>query len=723
MTLLRRARAQVEQLRELGLEVRDAATAVWRRSMQVRVVISTLALSAAVVVVLGLVLQTQIATRLLQGKEESTLARAEAGRVLLERELSGVDPDRDGARGELNNALDRLSTGSAVEQSSSPAAGEFRAVLATRRSPDDPTVGPEIAAGPVEDVPADLREAVADGVLARRYTTSAGQPTLVIGQPVRTAGRDLEFYLLFPLDSERRTLGLVQSTLIVGGLVLLLLLAGIASLVTRQVVRPVRQAAEIAERFADGHLDERMPVHGDDEVARLAESYNEMASSIQHQIRQLEEFGALQRRFTSDVSHELRTPLTTVRMAADVLHASRHELLPALRRSSELLVTELDRFEALLGDLLEISRLDAGVAELGAEQVDMHAVVMRAVEAVHGLSDESGTPLVLDVPEGVYAEVDGRRVERIVRNLVANAVDHGEGRPVEITLAEDDQAVAVLVRDHGVGLRPGESALVFNRFWRAEESRARRSGGSGLGLSISIEDARLHGGWLQAWGRTGDGSAFRLTLPRRVGDPLTRSPLPLVPPDVAQGEAGEGVRVDAARRGDPDGGARADGVRADGVRADAVRRGPDGGRGEEPGDGRRGGDRTGGTRVGGDVGRAGADVTWVGADGTGVGIDAGGSGADARWVGADGSEVGIDAGGSGSDAGGRGADARWVGADGSEVGIDAGGSGSDAGGRGADARWVGADADGSGTDDTPGASRAHAAAEPGAEPADFTGRS
>ncbi|MGQ0576167.1 MAG: MtrAB system histidine kinase MtrB [Pseudonocardia sp.] len=551
--LVRRGRAQVEQWRRFGLEVRVAGTAVWRRSMQVRVVISTLALSAAVVVVLGLVLQTQIATRLLQGKEDDTLARAEAGRVLLERELSGVDPDRDGARGELNNALDRLTTGSAVADSSSPAAGEFRAVLATSRASPatgDTVGGPQVAAGPVEDVPADLREAVADGVLARRYTTSAGEPTLVIGQPVRTAGRDLEFYLLFPLDTEQRTLGLVQSTLIVGGLVLLLLLAGIASLVTRQVVRPVRQAAEIAERFADGHLDERMPVHGDDEVARLAESYNEMASSIQQQIRQLEEFGALQRRFTSDVSHELRTPLTTVRMAADVLHASRAQLLPALRRSSELLVTELDRFEALLADLLEISRLDAGVADLGAEQVDLRGVVLRAVEAVHGLADETGTPLVLDVPEGVHAEVDSRRVERIVRNLVANAVDHGEGHSVEVTLAADEHAVAVLVRDHGVGLRPGESALVFNRFWRAEESRARRGGGSGLGLAISVEDARLHGGWLQAWGRPGEGAVFRLTLPRRIGEPLTRSPLPLVPTDIAD-PAGAGPPVMSSTPGTP----------------------------------------------------------------------------------------------------------------------------------------------------------------------------
>jgi two-component system, OmpR family, sensor histidine kinase MtrB len=524
-----RTRRGVAQLRQLGRELADAFSAVWRRSLQTRVVISTLALSTAVVVVLGLILQTQIALRVLQGKEADTLARAEAGRVLLERDLSGVDPDREGAQGEFNNALDRLTTNTDADDPTSPTAGEFRAVLTTSRLDS----GVQVAAGPVEDVPLDLREKVAEGTLSRKYVTLTERgievPTLLVGQPVRAANGTLEFYLLFPLTAEQRTLGLVQSTLIVGGLILLLLLAGIASLVTRQVVRPVRQAAEIAERFADGHLDERMPVHGDDEMARLGDSYNAMASSIQQQIRQLEEFGALQRRFTSDVSHELRTPLTTVRMAADVLYASREALLPALRRSSELLVNELDRFEALLADLLEISRLDAGVADLGAERVDLHGVVARAIEAVRGIADETGTQLQLVGRTGVYAEIDPRRVERIVRNLVANAIDHGEGRPVRIEIGCDEQAVAVLVRDHGVGLRPGEANLVFNRFWRAEESRARRSGGSGLGLSIAVEDARLHGGWLQAWGEIGKGAAFRLTLPREGGDTITSSPLALGP--------------------------------------------------------------------------------------------------------------------------------------------------------------------------------------------------
>lgn len=533
------ARRVWAQLHQFGSELAVAFDAVWRRSLQLRVVISTLALSLAVILVLGFILQTQIAGRLLQSKETDADSRLETSRIALERDLSGFDPDRDGAKGELNNALAGL-TSTSVAGDTAPAAGEFFAVLAANL----PDTGTELAVGRIEDVPAELRDSVRQGWRSSQYWTATEEgvdiPVLVIGQPVRTATRPIELYLLFPLDAEQRTLGLVQSTLIVGGLVLLLLLSGIASIVTRQVVHPIRQAAEIAERFAEGYLDERMPVRGDDEVARLAESYNEMASSIQSQIDQLEEFGALQRRFTSDVSHELRTPLTTVRMAADVIHASSDNLLPALRRSSELLVTELDRFEALLADLLEISRLDAGVAELGAEQVDLGAVVTRAVEAVRGIADQSGTPIEVDVPPGgAVAELDPRRVERIVRNLVSNAIDHGEGRPIEVLVGSDEHAVAVLVRDHGAGLRPGESELVFNRFWRAEESRARRSGGSGLGLAISIEDARLHGGWLQAWGEVGRGSEFRLTLPRTVGGLLRTSPVPL-------GPDGSGARTEVA---------------------------------------------------------------------------------------------------------------------------------------------------------------------------------
>jgi len=340
------------------------------------------------------------------------------------------------------------------------------------------------------------------------------------------------------MSGEVATIGLVQRTLLLAGLVLVLLLAAVAGIVTRQVVTPVRLAVRTAEQLAAGVLSERLRVRGEDDLARLAVSFNEMADSLQREIGALEDLSRMQRRFTSDVSHELRTPLTTVRMAADMLHASREDFAPAVARSAELLQHEVDRFEALLTDLLEISRYDAGFARLESEPTDLVAVVRRAVDGVAGLAERTGSELVI-LPAGgsLVAEVDPRRIERVIRNLLGNAADHGSGQPVEIRVAGDDDAVAVTVRDHGIGLRPGESSLVFNRFWRADPSRARQTGGTGLGLSISLEDTRLHGGWLQAWGEPGEGAIFRLTLPRLAGEALSRSPLPLVPEPAGTGGA------------------------------------------------------------------------------------------------------------------------------------------------------------------------------------------
>jgi two-component system sensor histidine kinase MtrB len=257
-----------------------------------------------------------------------------------------------------------------------------------------------------------------------------------------------------------------------------------------------------------------------------------MAANLQRQIGRLEELSRVQQRFVSDVSHELRTPLTTVRMAADVLHESREDFDPVVRRSAELLQAQLDRFEVLLTDLLEISRFDAGAAVLNAEPHDIRDLVHKVVDVAMPLAERKGSHVVLDLPlEPCVAEVDARRIERVLRNLVVNAVEHGEGRDVFVRVRCDENAVAVAVRDHGVGLKPGEASLVFHRFWRADPARARSTGGTGLGLSISLEDARLNGGWLQAWGEPGEGSQFRLTLPRREDVELTGSPLPLVPDD------------------------------------------------------------------------------------------------------------------------------------------------------------------------------------------------
>ena len=504
-----------------------AIAQVWRRSLQLRVVVLTLGLSAALILVLGFVLTSQITNRVLDVKvraatEEVDRARSTVGGIVSGEEARSLDSSLQLARNTLISK-----TG---QTSGTGLAGTFDAVLVV------PGDGPRAAtaAGPVDQIPRSLRDFVKAGQVSYQYSTVRTEgfsgPALLIGTPAPSRVTNLELYLVFPLSSEETTITLVRGTMATGGLVLLVLLAGIAVLVSRQVVVPVRSASRIAERFAEGYLSERMPVRGEDDMARLAVSFNDMAESLQRQITQLEEFGNLQRRFTSDVSHELRTPLTTVRMAADLIYDHSSDLDPTLRRSTELLVGELDRFETLLTDLLEISRHDAGVAELSVEAVDLRATVNNALSNVGHLADETGIELQVELPEHeVIAEVDARRVARMRRELIADALDHAEHKPVRIRMAADEDTVAVTVRDYGVGLRSGEEKLVFSRFWRSDPSRVRRSGGTGLGLAISIEDARLHQGRLEAWGEPGKGACFRLTLPLVRGHKVTTSPLPMKP--------------------------------------------------------------------------------------------------------------------------------------------------------------------------------------------------
>jgi two-component system, OmpR family, sensor histidine kinase MtrB len=362
----------------------------------------------------------------------------------------------------------------------------------------------------------------------------APQTYLVYGAPVTTkwqgAARTIELYYLVPINTEMAVAEEFRTLVSVVGVALVVLLSLVVALVTRLVVNPVRVAARTAQRLSAGLLDQRMDVKGEDDLALLAAAFNQMAANLQRQIVRLEEMSRLQRRFTSDVSHELRTPLTTVRMAADLIHSQRDDFDPAVSRSAELLQTELDRFEELLSDLLEISRFDAGFAQLDAEPTDIVPIVRRVCDRLESVAARVGVELVVEAPQPpVIADVDPRRVERVLRNLVDNAIDHGQAQPVTVRLAADDHAIAITVRDHGVGLKPGEEKLVFNRFWRADPSRARQTGGTGLGLSISVEDARLHGGQLEAWGAPGRGAQFRLTLPVRSGGRVGRPPLPLIP--------------------------------------------------------------------------------------------------------------------------------------------------------------------------------------------------
>jgi len=503
--------------------------AFWSRSLLVRVVVLTLTLSTVVMLTLGLILEQQITTGLLRSKIDAATAEIDSARQTVQVSLSGADSDPSSLREQLKLALGEIGRADGSSDAQGSTAGVFEPVIVPSRIGSESDLA---ISQPTDDIPAELRARIGQGQIAYQYTTIVrdGQqiPAVVMGSPARTSTDSFEVYLIFPLAGELGTVQVVQRTLLVGGIALAIALTLISGLVAAQVVRPVRRAAASARKLAAGDLAERMPVSGPIELATLANSFNGMAEAIRVQIRQLEEFGKLQRRFTSDVSHELRTPLTTVRMAADILHDGRADFPPHLARSTELLVDELDRFESLLADLLEISRYDAGMAELSAEPIDIRSSIFTSIGAAGSVAAQVGVEIVTLVPdEPVVAEIDTRRVDRILRNLLYNAIDHADGRPVEVELAADADTLAITVTDHGVGLRPGEAGLVFNRFWRADPSRQRQTGGTGLGLAISLEDARLHGGWLQASGAPGEGARFRLTLPRQHGGLITQSPLPL----------------------------------------------------------------------------------------------------------------------------------------------------------------------------------------------------
>ena len=502
----------------------SSAASRWRSSLRARVLGTTLLASAVVVALSVSLLVGQVGRGLVDAKTRAALVEASTGLQTARTELEGAGATSSaGALEALRQTAQRLSDRGSTGDL-------YTVVLAADDSPTytSPLVRPA-------DVPAALAAALDDDAGPLHAFAPVPGPTgtrdgLVVGSTLPVPGLGTyRLYHLFPLDAERETLSLVRRTAVLAGLLLVLLVGLVAALVTRQVVSPVRLAARTAERLSAGRLEERMRVSGEDELARLGQSFNDMAEALQSQIRQLEDLGRVQRRFVSDVSHELRTPLTTVRMAADVLFAGRTRFPPDVARSAELLQDELDRFEALLSDLLEISRYDAGVAALDASPLDVVALVHRVVAAAQPLADRKGSVLdITGVPPGpVLVEADAVRLERVVRNLVVNAVEHGEGRPVEVSVGESPDAVAVLVRDHGVGLRPGQAGMVFTRFWRADPSRARTTGGTGLGLAISLEDVRLHGGYLQAAGAPGEGAAFRVTLPPRPGRPPGDSPLPL----------------------------------------------------------------------------------------------------------------------------------------------------------------------------------------------------
>jgi two-component system sensor histidine kinase MtrB len=507
---------------------------LWRASLGFRVVVVTMLLGILVLTAVGTYLYGSIAQGLVDSRQR--IAAEDSLRDAREAQVSFDTTDQNDSAAELRQFATDL-----VKQYRRDAGNETRYVVLSRlpNNNDGLVVMEAIESGSVgvRFIPDELRAEVAaepEHQHLQVATIEEGNDSIsavIVGQRIDTGvAGDYGLYFIYPMHREREIISFVGQTFLIGGAALILLVGAIAFVVTRLVADPVRRAAIVAEKFAEGNLNERMRAKGEDDLARLGNSFNAMAASIQQQIAQLENLSRVQQRFVSDVSHELRTPLTTIRMAGDLIHDSRGDFEPTVARSAELLRGELDRFESLLNDLLEISRFDAGAAVLDVEANDLRASVERAVDAHRTLAARKGTQLRIESPtEPVIADMDSRRIERILRNLIANAIEHGEGKPVEVTVGANDTAVAVTVRDHGVGLRPGEAALVFTRFWRADPARARTTGGTGLGLAIALEDARLHAGRLEAWGARGEGSCFRLTLPRKADATITSSPLPLSP--------------------------------------------------------------------------------------------------------------------------------------------------------------------------------------------------
>jgi len=508
----------------------------WWRSLPLRVVLTVFLASVLVLVLGGFLLMQQATAGVVDAKTQTARNEARLAVDAAQQQLNAADLTQEV---DADKLLLELASGFANRGGGSE---QFEVILRAR--------GQTITAGRVaaSSIPRSLAEQVEESndllITPTRVDYTDGRasvPGLAAGSTLTLPGTGrYQIYLVFSLAKEVATLAVLRYAVASTGVILVILLTFIAALVSRQVVTPVRAARRTAESIASGNLGDRMPVRGQDDLARLAASMNYMASELEKQITTLEELSAVQQRFVSDVSHELRTPLTTVRMAAEVLYEAREDFDPVSARSAELMQTELDRFEALLTDLLEISRFDAGAAVLSADVVDLRDIVDRVVDANARLAESHGVKVTVQAAGEAKAEVDARRIERILRNLLVNAIEHSEGKPVDILIASDQLAVAVAVRDHGVGFEASQAKQVFHRFWKADPARARTVGGSGLGLAIAMEDANLHGGWLTAWGRPGLGAQFRLTLARRLGMVLRTSPLPLVPRDLV---SAAGTRV------------------------------------------------------------------------------------------------------------------------------------------------------------------------------------
>ncbi len=403
-------------------------------------------------------------------------------------------------------------------------------------APDDFTTSPQL----VDAVTPELSAMLSDGSAPQYWQATTvfddegvAAPGILVASTLQfpASAGTYELYIGYSFAEIQQSLEFITRALIIVALLLLLLLAVLVWTVSSLVFRPIRAAADTSHRLAAGERDARMPVQGDRHFDELSANFNQMADTLQARIDELDTLSHMQQRFVADVSHELRTPLTTIKLAAELLRGQDVEPESTQGRAIEVLGTQIDRFESLLADLLEISRYDAGPITIDTESTNLVNLTEQVIEGLRPLS-----PGIIELRAlGGFSpiDVDPRRIRRIVSNLVGNAIEHGEGKPIVVSIDSNESAVALCVRDWGIGMTAEHTQHVFDRFWRADPSRKRTIGGTGLGLAIAREDAAAHGGVIEVWSRPGEGTNFRLTLPRSEDSVTFVSPLPLVPDDVS----------------------------------------------------------------------------------------------------------------------------------------------------------------------------------------------
>jgi signal transduction histidine kinase len=359
-------------------------------------------------------------------------------------------------------------------------------------------------------VPGDLAALVANGKIARERIVVAGHHYVVVGS--KMPGSEERFYFFYDDQQVWNDLTGLRNVLAGGWLTMVVLAALAGTLLARRTLAPLGQASDAARSLAEGMLDTRLPVETDDEFGAWAGSFNEMADALKAKIDALAEARAREQRFTANVAHELMTPVTGLVGETRLLAQERETMSPRAGQLADLLAHDVDRLRQLTEDLLEVSRLDAGTEPAAIEPVDLVAAISGVVRS-RGWADRvevAATPIVVNS--------DPRRLDRILANLIGNAIRHGGDR-VRVDVTQSNGHVKIDVADDGAGIPADSLPHIFDRFYKADQSRS--SGGSGLGLAIARENARLMGGDIVAASGAQTGTVFTVTLP--VAESLSES--------------------------------------------------------------------------------------------------------------------------------------------------------------------------------------------------------